>query len=298
MKKYLKQFWKINFFITVILILGIGIQVAQQFLTMDLMQKLLDQNVHGFVVILMITIAAALLRVLMNFFKSVLTATSIRQMNNQVRQDMGKLILNRNYQEFHAQQTGQYLSWFTNDTNQIETLGWNSFFKVIEITIQILFSSLALAYIHWSLLLLAIVTAGIMILLPKLFEKRMKTEGKKYSDKQEEAVAHIKDALSGYDVLNFFGYKKRFLQVIFKESDRIEQQKYQLTFSQSKYSGLIVAVNIVCQFVVIALIGILSLFGAIPVSVILGGGNLCSMLYNSLSTFTSTTFHLRKQTVF
>lgn len=283
MKRYLKQFWKINLFIAVLLVLSIGIQVAKQFLIMDLLQKLLEQDVHGFVVMLLIIIAAELLRVLLSFLKSVLTASSVRKMNNQVRQDMGKMILNRSYQEFHAQQTGEYLSWFTNDISQIEALGWNSFFKMIEITIQILISALALAYVHWALLLLAIVTAGIMLLLPKLFEKRMEAEGKKYSDRQEKAVAHIKDALSGYDVLNSFGYKERFLQVILKESDRIEQQKYQLTFSQSKYSGIITVGNMVCQFAVIALIGILSLIGAIPVSVILGGGNLCGMLYNSLA---------------
>ncbi len=62
---------------------------------------------------------------------------------------------------------------------------------------------------------------------------------KKYSEKQEEAVSCIKDAPSGYDVLNFFGYKERFS----KESDRMEEQKYHLTYSQSKYDGVIDAVE-------------------------------------------------------
>ncbi len=51
----------------------------------------------------------------------------IRKMNNQVRRDMAATMLQMSHGEFHKRQTGEYLSGFTKDIDQMEHLAWGPF---------------------------------------------------------------------------------------------------------------------------------------------------------------------------
>ena len=94
-------------------------------------------------------------------------------MNNHVRADIVATMLRKNHQEFHAQQSGEYLSWFTNDVNQIAGLAWNSVYSFISIGAKIIFSIVALAQMHWSLMAVSLVVAVVIINVPKIFDKKM-----------------------------------------------------------------------------------------------------------------------------
>ena len=37
-------------------------------------------------------------------------------------------LLQKGYQDYHKQDSGEYLSWMTNDVKQIEQLAWNPLF--------------------------------------------------------------------------------------------------------------------------------------------------------------------------
>ena len=59
----------------------------------------------------------------------------------------------------------------------MEQLGWEPFFGLFGITAQILSSLVALYCLHWSLMATSILLALAMILLPKLFDRRLKEAG-------------------------------------------------------------------------------------------------------------------------
>lgn len=142
---------------------------------------------------------------------------------------------------------------------------------------------ISLSFVHWSLVLLAFILAVIIMTFPKLFAGKIESCAKIYSSAQEESVAGLKDLLRGYDILNFFGKQKRFIVDIKTQSEVVEKPKYELAKTKSFWGNIMSLANIVSQASVLALVGFLAIKGEIPVAVIMGGGNLCGMIYNGIN---------------
>ena len=283
MKKYLKKIWRINILAILVTILVLAIQVMHSCFMMWMTQELMNKDLNGFVIALLAIVVLVVVQLLLSFAQSVLQGKAVRSMNNQLRYDMGKVLIKRDYEEFHHQEVGQYLSWFTNDMNQIEQIAWYAFYELVGAVAQVIFAMLALAYIHWALLLTSLIMAIVILIIPRLFNKKMEQKSLIFKKKQEEGVSNLKDLLAGYDILKFFGKTSRFIQGIHQESDRMEREKYKLLLSKKMVENIMALVSVLCQASVLALIGILSVRGFISTSVIMGGGNLCGMVYNGIN---------------
>ncbi len=233
-----------------------------------------------------------------------LQGRAIRKMNNAVRQDMTATLLHKSHVEFHGTDTGEYLSWFTNDVNQIEGLAWQPFYQCVACAANVIFSAIALITLHWSLLAAALVNVAVMMLVPHLFTKRMEKLGKACETGQAKATGKLKDILAGYDVLHSFGREQRFRQGSEEASEQIERPKYKLTYVKAFIGAGFGCVNIVMQMLTNGLIGVLSIRGVILQGALMGGGSLCGSLSNGvgnvaqlLLSFSSTKPYFDKITV-
>lgn len=65
-------------------------------------------------------------------------ARVVRALNNDLRHDLCCQLLQKGYQDYHKQDSGEYLSWMTNDIKQIEQLAWNPFFNCVGRASQVL----------------------------------------------------------------------------------------------------------------------------------------------------------------
>lgn len=207
---------------------------------------------------------------------------TIRKLNNQVRHDYYYTFLEKSYQEYHEQNTGEYLSWLTNNIKQIEKLAWDPFFNCIGRIAQVFWSMFVLFTLHWVLLAAALGSAALMLALPKLFQKKMETMGKACADAEALASSRLKDLLSGFDVLLFFGRKNRFLQQGDAISDQIEQPAFQLGVTKSAIDSFTGFMSVAIQALSDIVIVILAFQGAITVSVLAGGSNLIAGVTNGL----------------
>ena len=204
-------------------------------------------------------------------------------MNNQVRHDLSLLLLNRNYADFHHQDIGEYISWMTNNIKQIEKLAWDPFFNSVGRVAQVLWSMIVLFSLHWSLLLASLVSSAIMLLLPKLFDKKMEKMGKDCSDAESNAVSRLKDLLRGADVLRCFNKNHRFLIQSDEISDQIEEPNCRLTYSKSAVNSAMSFVSVVIQILSDILIVVLAFQGKVMPAVLAGSSNLFAGVTNGLN---------------
>ncbi len=187
-----------------------GMLSAASLLTAQVFQRVFEGDLPGLVTWMLILTGAWFLVQAVSVLHELLQARAIRRLNNAVREDMAAALLHMSHQEYHGEGTGEYLSRFTNDVNQIETLAWKPFFQLVEAAATSLFSVMALLAIHWSLVLAAFLTTVVMVFVPQLFNKRMEALGAVCSEKQAKATGTFKDLLSGRDVLRSFGRESRF----------------------------------------------------------------------------------------
>lgn len=281
---YIRKHWRINLLVAILQIAWAALQVIANVVMIQVGQSILELDMNCFLNWCMLQ---AVLWTLICFLQAARTwakSKSTLIMNNHVRADMVATMLKMTHQEFHHRQSGEYLSWFTNDVKRISELAWDSFFGYISLGAQIIFSIMALAKMHWSLLAFSLVVAVIIIYFPKLFEKKIKMLSESCAKEQAQAMSKMKDLLAGFDVLRFFGCSNRFVKDNRDSSNELEWPIHKLNCVQAYIGQGINLINTFCQLSVSLFIGILSIKGIIIQSAILGGGNLCGSIYGGLTT--------------
>lgn len=281
---YLKKHWKINMVVIFLQIAWGTLYACTNVTMMQMAQAILDMNLTEFVFRFAIHVGLWAITLILDGARGWAKSKAKLCMNNHLRDDIVATLLTKNHQEFHSQQSGEYLSWFTNDVNQMSALAWDSFYGIISVTAQIVTSIIALAQMHWSLLISSVFVALIIIGAPKLMGKRVEKLSKSCAEKQATAMSKMKDLLAGLDVLKSFHRTERFVDGNKAASNEMEEPKHKLTYVQTFIGEGISFISLVCQFAVFSLIGVLSIKGIILPSSMMGGGNLCGTIYNGFAS--------------
>ena len=280
---YLKKFWKQCFGVLLIQVIMYGLISWQSLVQIQLFQAIIDWNAQRFLFIVAINTGIWLLVSVLEILCDKSASHTILVMNNQIRRDMAATLLHKNHQEYHAQESGEYLSWLTTGVERIENSAWNSFFCFTAYVTRVVTSLVALATLHWSLLLASVATGIILLAVPQLFQKRMERLGETCAQEQAVATGKLKELLGGFDVLCFFGRKDRFLQGIEQASDQIEKPKYRQAYIQRAVSsGFIGNLQTLLSIGTTVLVVMLSLNGIIIQAALTGTGNLCSYVSSGI----------------
>ena len=283
MTYYLKKYWTKNAAAVALQILCHGITAALNVLQILSFQGIIERDFRRFLFWELTALAGWALYLLCSSVQTMLQARAVRAMNNQVRRDMAATLLGKSHMDYHAKDSGEYLSWLTNGVEQIEQLAWDAFFSLTAYTAQIVTSIVALAALHWSLVAASLLSAVLMIAAPKLFEKQLERLGADCAQAHAAASGRLKDLLEGYDTLCAFGRRKRFSGGVEEASDQIELPQYRRACRQGFIYGGIGFVNVIAQCLVNFYIGVLSIRGTIIQSALMGGGNLCAAISNGLN---------------
>ncbi len=284
MNYYLKKHWKINSLVLIIQIAWAATMVIPNVLLMRLAQEIVNRNLKMFILWLVVDLGIYSLCGGLECLRGWAKSKAIRAMNNDVRADISATILKSEHQDFHAKQSGEHLSRLTNDVTQIQTLAWDSFYGIISVGAQIVFSVIALGGMHWSLLVVSAVVSIVMLIVPGMVGGRIGAASENHANAQGLSMGSMKDLLAGMDVLRSYGKQKRFMKGIQNASDEIEQARHKFTCTQTVLSELIDWVNMLCQIGINLVIGILSINGIIIQTAIMGGGNLVGTVSGGLST--------------
>ena len=281
---YLKKHWRINLPAIFLQILVSGLQVLTNLAMMEMTMGIIQLDLNLFLRWIFIDMGLWLLLCALDMLCDRTKARAKRSMNNTLRANMAAAIAREDYTSRHARQSGEYLSWLSNDVNQIENLAWDTFYNAVYTASQILFSIAALARLHWSLLAVSALVAMILVNAPKLVEKRIQTLSEETAKEQAQAMSKLKDLLLGLDVLRSFGRASLFLEGAHRASDRMEKAKFDLACTRIWVEEAVGVISLLCQCGVNCVIGILSIRGVVIQSALLGGGNLCATIYNGLGT--------------
>lgn len=271
----------------VVFLLAAAISVINNILLMLEFEQIIKLDLMGFLKIFLISVVLWLVFLLTNTIGEVVQARAVRALNNSYRQDLTKKLTHKTHNEFHQEDIGEHLSSFTNDVNQVENLAWKPFFDLINQIFVVAFSIVALLTLHWSLLVISLLAAVVIINAPKLVEKKLTVLGERCAEEQGVATGQMKEMLTGFDLLKAFGKMSVFRQRSAEVSDDIEAPKFRLEKSNSVYGGLLGVISVVCQVLVNAFIAYLSIKGIIIQSALMGGGNICATIYNGLGSIIS-----------
>ena len=283
MTYYLKKFWKKNLAVILVQLAIYSLTASQALVQIQFFQGIVDLDLNRMLFWQAVNVIVWITFYFLQILCARARASATRAMNNQVRRDMAATLLNKSHQDYHAQDSGEYLSWFTSSVERIENSAWNPFFDLAAYVCMAGTAIIALASVHWSLVLLSLVTTLILSMLPKLFTKKMNHLGEVCAQEQAVATGKLKELLGGFDVLCFFGRHNLFSKGIEQASDQIERPKFEQACKQEVISsGVLGNVSTFIGLGSTLFVAVLSIKGIVIQSALTGTGNLCSSVSNGI----------------
>ena len=281
---YLKKQWRLSTLTCLFAIIAYGAQALIQLALMKVFDAVVLLDLRSTIFWTAADLACWGSYLLFTALQEHCQAKTIRALNNTVRDELYHSFLRKSHTDFHQFDTGEYLARLTNDVKQLEQLAWIPFFGCVGKIAQIVFSVLGLAFLHWSLVVFSVITAVVLWLSPKLFQKKLELLGQNCGVQQTAAINHLKDLLTGFDVLQFFGRGNLFLQQGNRISDDIEKPSCQLSYGKSRMEALIGFINVALQLGSLVLIAALTSMGLVTTGTLAGGVNLIGGVANGFNS--------------
>lgn len=260
-------------------------QSGGYFAQMETLGAAMDENLSRLLFFVVLQFGALFLFRLVQMWEEFLKQKAFANAKTSMRNTISRQIAAKKYQEFRSAQIGDYISWYTNDVFQMDE-GLQVFTSIILYAIQGAISIAALAYIHWSLAVLSVVTSIILMLSTQIFKKRLEKCGRANSTAQEIYTSAIKDLLSGLGVLKIFGSLDRFFNHSEEASKKREAVWYHGRCTEKKSDACMSVFNMLGQAVNTVVMFLLGVQGIIPLQTVFGGGSLINMVNSSLGQIT------------
>ncbi|MBD5153823.1 MAG: ABC transporter ATP-binding protein [Oscillibacter sp.] len=284
MKYYLRRNWRK---LALACSLGLtceGIYVILQLIMMRSFDAAIKLNFQDFLLWTAAEVGGYGLYLALAALQGVMEARAVRAMNNEVRHDLYLSLLDKTHASYHSQDTGEYISWLTTNVKQIEHLAWAPFLSCVQQIGLIVWCILALISLHWIMLTAGLVSAAVMLIVPKLFQKRMEHLGEACAAAEAEGISKLKDLLSGFDVLRSFGRTDRFLSQGDSVSDQMETPNCRRSCTQSSISCLTGFFSVSLQIFQQVVTVMLAFQGKIILGAMASASNLTAGITNGLRT--------------
>lgn len=281
MKNLLKECWQDNLLV-LIWMLGAGTSTTiANFKHAGIINGIVTFNLEIFTTNLVHLIIAYSCFIFFTYLKLKQSEKTIQKMATSLRVTLLKRIAAVSYQEFHQQDTGTYSSWLTNDITQIEQLGFNPLYNLISSVINTTLAIFALFSLHWSLLLITSLQIFAILLIPKLFAKRVTEGATKVAQANENFLEKTTDFLLAYDTLlslTAFPYLITKLKATSAYLSRTKFQQAKLMAKVAVSGGI---GNVIGQVSILSLAGYLALLQQLSIGSISAAGSFAAEIFNT-----------------
>lgn len=245
-------------------------------------------NRHGslFFAWVTVTLLAYLGYAVCLYFQTVNKTQLAQEVDTLIRQDVVSRLGAQDYAGYHRQTTATYTSWLTNDITTINDYGIDDLLMIVQQIAEIIFSSVTLAFFHWTLLITTLVLAAAMVLFPRVFKHWMDRTSLARTKANERLVNVLEDILNGFDTL-FLANLTKIMQEKTTRASRDVNDHY---VAFGKANGAMYASNngtaYVSQLLLLAQVGWLILKGLTPVGAITGVQYFGGTIFAELSGIT------------
>lgn len=218
------------------------------------------------------------------FSTSRYSAVIIRIVDNSIRSDLAQTIGQQEYENFNKHTEADYVSWFTNDVNQINEAGFISLQETFSNMLLAIVSSIVLLSYSPILLVTTLVFSIIMILFPRIFKKQLKELSQKQSQQNEVLTARLTDILEGFTNLLTLGQQKLLNKIALAASDKVGQAHVNYATKMSFSNSLVNLISVSAQTILTIESGYLAFHKQLPIGAILIVGSMAGNVFGSLTS--------------
>ncbi|WP_164511520.1 ABC transporter ATP-binding protein [Levilactobacillus cerevisiae] len=222
-----------------------------------------------------------------NYVSAVYQERVIQDIDISIRQDLADILTQKDYEAYNSRATGVYESWVNNDIQTINTQGLQNYFTVVQGIFGTIFALITLIAYHWSLALTALGLAGLIILAPKIFDKRVLQANQQLTHANEAFVDQTQGVLGVFNLLYAFRSLKLLKQEIVAASQSLKQVNVNRMRAQSSVMVVGLLGNVISQVVLLGMSGVLAIFKIVSIGTLSAVGSLSGNIFNNLGSMSN-----------
>jgi ABC-type multidrug transport system fused ATPase/permease subunit len=281
MKDLLHKFRFQTITMAIILTLLTAAEIATSFTLSHTVNAMIEQNFDNFIQAIVLTFSIYLVFLLITYIVIIFQSKTNEAMKIYLRDKVVDRLAHTEYQGYHDNKPSTYSSWLMNDVNQISSESLRPFYELMAGIISLVISIITLLALHWVLLAYTLLSLGLMMLVPKLFNKVITSASVKLTSQNEIYLNKITDYLNAYDTL--FSYRQ--LPYMQKQLNEQAKELAGVSFSYQKIIALVAVAggfgNILGQIGIFAVTGYLVLNGQLSVGSIMVTTTLAGNVFNT-----------------
>lgn len=281
--RYIRACWKYNLILLFWIFLGQGISVFWGIKIANLTTSLSESAIYTIIENLVSLTIIVLLWSIQIYMEEKSFSCAIENMNIQIREDVTNRIISAGYRLNFEKDSGTFVSWLTNDINIINQDG---FWKLRMITKQIIgitFSLFAVIYFHYSLVVVIMILSFFMVVIPRMFAKKMKKSMRELSEATDITTTNISDVFLGLDDLLMMNLDSYIVNRVFKASQKLKTKKMEYAINTGLMYSVTNGVSILSQILLLACSGFLFLNSSVPIGAISGIQYFSAEIFRNLS---------------
>lgn len=172
---YIKHFWKEHTILSLCILSTTTIQSVNFILLEQAFDAVIDFNWTLFIQLTLIRCILWGTFLLFSYLKIIQMSKTKQIVATGIRSDISRRIEQMDYEDFHRREANTYSSWMTNDVTTILNVGFESFYKMLELGIAMITSIITLFFFHWTIVLFSIIVGYVTLQLPKFMQKRVQS---------------------------------------------------------------------------------------------------------------------------
>lgn len=226
MKKYLFKF-KVLFAANLLAVIAASaMNVSLAFVLKSIVDTGVDGDLGRFYRAMIFSITFTVTTFFVDYLKNVLQAGYLRRNLIELKKDIFNSILNRNMSSFTEENSAQYISLLTNDVGIIEQDYLKNILEMAGNITSFIIATAAIIMINPYIALGVFLVAGLMMLVPTIFGKKVSSTKKTYSDSLGVFTTKVKDIFSGFEVIKSFNIEEKIKGEYDKSNRATEDSKY------------------------------------------------------------------------
>ncbi len=282
MFNYLKQDKSLVFFTILFSLITSFANVFIAVLLQQILDAATNKDMQSFIQILLFSLGYFVLLTLFMYLYSRFSKKLICKVVYTIRSKTFRGTINHNVEDFNKINTADYLSAITNDVKMLEENYLSPLLDIFQ-NITIFVTALAVMfYFDVIITVVVIVAMLVMLILPGLFGGAMQKCQNDYSGKLSAFTNHIKDLLSGFEVIKSYYIKQYAISKFEKSNQSTTDAKFSVDKLMAANEAVSMMLSILIQVTVIFLSAYFIIIGRITAGALLGMVQSSGCLVNPL----------------
>ena len=221
--KHKKELIKLILFIILASISAVFIQFFRGYVLDSAINKSRDIIYYGITMFLLIVLEI-LFTYLFFTASNKLTSVYIEDL----RSDIFRSILSKNYKDFYANDKGNYISKLINEVTLIDEKFFSNLCTFLQVSIKALLVLISIFLLNWKLSIIAIFLMTLPLYIPKLIQNKIKNLNSKYVNSINGLTSLLNDYLSGYEIIHNYSLTQIFIKKFIDKNYNTQYDFYKM----------------------------------------------------------------------